>query len=219
MPLTAKDISTEERYGRLLFVRMTEQHYHSGANRLALCVCDCGNEWRGLKSDLRSGRVRSCGCLRKQSARDRHTIHGHARPGRKTAEYHSWLNMNRRCCDPSNSKYRIYGGRGIVVCASWRESFEAFLRDMGRKPSREHTIDRIDNDGNYEPGNCRWATKREQANNTRTAVRLTMDGRTMTASQWQAVTGIVASILTARHRAGWSDVAALTTPVRKGTKR
>ena len=93
--------------------------------------------------------------------------HGHARGGRQTTEYSAWLGMKKRCTKPNNSRYGSYGGRGITVCKRWMDSFQAFLADMGLKPSPDLSIDRIDNDGNYEPGNCRWATKEEQSSNKR----------------------------------------------------
>jgi hypothetical protein len=94
-------------------------------------------------------------------------VHGDAREGKRTAEYNIWITMKQRCSNPKTNGYINYGGRGIIVCERWLNSFENFLKDMGRKPSGDHSIDRIDNDGNYEPNNCRWATQKEQYENSR----------------------------------------------------
>lgn len=99
-------------------------------------------------------------------------------------EYATWQNIKRRCLTPGSSHYANYGGRGITVCQEWQVSFEAFYRDMGAKPSPNHSIDRIDNNGNYEPSNCRWATRLEQMNNTRANRRVEIDGRTQTLMEW-----------------------------------
>lgn len=125
-------------------------NYH---NILWLCKCVCGNYKVVTGSHLRSGHTKSCGCTKRMQ-----TIHG----GSYTPEYTAWLGMKSRCYNSNHNRYIHYGGRGITVCDRWKDSFENFLADMGKRPSENLSIDRIDNDGNYEPSNCRWATGKVQ---------------------------------------------------------
>lgn len=124
-----------------------------------LCVCDCGGLAFSQGSYLRSGHVKSCGCLQRE-LRERGVAptHGHARQAARTGTYIAWKSMKQRCVNSKRQDWKNYGGRGISVCAKWRTSFPAFLADMGERPIGLE-IDRIDNDGNYEPGNCRWTTR------------------------------------------------------------
>lgn len=134
---------------------------------------------------------------------------------RNTPEFRAWSAMRNRCTNPRNAAYARYGGRGVSVCSRWRESFWAFLEDMGRRPSPMHSLDRINNDGNYEPGNCRWATRRQQLTNYSRNRYLALGRRTMTLDQWEEETGIDHRTITARLDRGWSDREALTVPVGK----
>lgn len=163
--------------------------------------CDCGVEkvmfWQTI-----TGNAVSCGCYAREKAVAQFQRHGHNKVGRRTREYQAWASAIDRCHNPRATAYPGYGARGIHVCELWRHSFDAFLADMGPAPTQRHTLDRIDNTKGYEPGNCRWATAREQANNTRANRRLTWMGITATAAQWARALGVRGQSITNRIDCG-----------------
>lgn len=138
------------------------------------------------------------------------TVHGES----YGPEYRAWQAARLRCTDPTNSAWEDYGGRGITMCDRWLNSVEAFVEDMGRKPSPKHEIDRIDNDKGYEPGNCRWATRKVNCRNRRSNRRITFRGETLTRIEWGERTGISADLIGERLDHGWTVERALTTPAR-----
>lgn len=155
-----------QRFGRVIVIREEEPAVRGGRRRIMwLCQCDCGRSKIIEGSLLCTGATRSCGCVRREQALMNGGFakkHGMA----FSAEYRSWQSAKQRCLNLANQKYPDYGGRGIRICDRWRDSFKAFLEDMGERPDGR-TLDRIDNDGNYEPGNCRWATTKQQGYNRR----------------------------------------------------
>jgi len=158
---TVKDL-TGQQFGYFTVVRFCE--IKNGQARWN-CRCVCGRTTVVSNSNLRAGRMVSCGCKKSELLRAKNTKHGQNGEIR-SPEYGSWMSMKRRCQNPNDKNFKAYGGRGIKICDRWM-AFENFLVDMGRRPSTRHTLDRVNNDGNYEPGNCRWATPSEQAKNRR----------------------------------------------------
>lgn len=135
-----------------------------------LCKCECGKETTTRGVHLTKGLTKSCGCLIRELNVQKWTTHGESH---RTPEWRAWQNMKARCTNPKIKQWKDYGGRGISVCPEWGDSYEAFLAYVGRKPSPQHSLDRFpNNDGNYEPGNVRWATTKEQVNNRRNALPL-----------------------------------------------
>lgn len=203
-----------QRFGYLTVIDRVGSKPSLGSTRVIwLARCDCGKEIERPGTLLKNGKIRSCGCYR--SKHHPQLKHGHARSGSHTREYNSWHHMRDRCLRPTSIKWKDYGARGITVCERWLV-FENFYTDMGDCP-KGHTLDRIDVNGNYEPGNCRWATPLMQSRNVRKNVYLTVNGETRPIWEWAEVTGIDARTLNMRRLRGWNDDQIVNTP--KGVRR
>lgn len=161
------------------------------------CLCDCGNSCICYGDNLRRNHTKSCGCLKEKWAKIKLTTHGQSPSIGVSPEYRAWSNMLTRCYNPKNTHYKYYGGGGIIVCERWKNRFVNFFSDMGNRPSKDHSLDRWPNkNGNYEPSNCRWATKHQQANNKNNNVWYTANGETKTQTSWASFFGVTNSAIT-----------------------
>jgi hypothetical protein len=186
-------VLTGRRFGKLTVIEMIGT---KGGRSQWRCACDCGGARIVNADKLTQGRTIACSqsCAR--------STHGHSARDEPTPTYSCWRNMRARCTQPSSPAFAHYKKRGITICARW-DSFENFLADMGERPSLKHTIDRWpNNDGNYEPGNCRWATKRQQANNRVTNIWYDYEGQRMTLAQIARASGISKELIRGRLRRG-----------------
>jgi len=200
-----------------VFERLTAISYFGvSKNKHLLWIfeCSCGTSKPMSIYSVLDGSAKSCGCLQKEAASKSSKKHGL----HKCSEYNIWAHIKHRCFNEKNGSYASYGGRGITMCDSWKNSFEQFLKDVGRRPSNLYSIDRINNDGNYEPGNVRWATRLVQQNNTRFNKLITFQGEVKTASQWTRQYGLTPSTLKHRLNRGWDIESALTTKPQKKNK-
>lgn len=202
---TRSIFSAGHRFGRLTLLEPTRR----SADKV-LCRCDCGGkDKRILVGHLKSGAIKSCGCYALESR----TKHGFNTGFRQAPEYACWHSIRQRCTNPKSASYASYGGRGITLCPRWA-TFEAFLADMGLRPSPDHSIDRINNELGYSPENCRWATPREQSRNRRSNNIITIDGVSKTVTDWAKEYGLNPVTVFGRiHRAGMNPLQALTTPL------
>lgn len=183
-----KDISGL-RFSRLIVIKISK--FRSRDNRfLWECLCDCGNIIHTKTYLLNNGETKSCGCYSKQVLLNFSIKHGFAGRKTKTPEFTTWLAIRTRCRNPNLPNSHVYVGKGIKVCKRWENSFPLFLKDMGVRPSPKHSIDRINNNGDYKPSNCRWATSKEQGRNKSTNVMLTYNKKTMCISAWAETLGI-----------------------------
>lgn len=198
-----------EKFGRLTVLECVERN--KWGNYKWACQCECGNTTAVWVSHLRTGSTQSCGCFKKEVAAENNITHGMA----YTSTYRIWNNMIQRCTNANIPNYKDYGGRGIKVCDQWLNSFEAFLEDMGEKPEGL-TLERIDNSKGYEPDNCRWATRTEQARNRRSNRMLTWAGKTQCVTAWAEELGLPKTTMMARLRCGWSTKRIFTTPASTG---
>jgi hypothetical protein len=169
------------RFGRLTALRRDFDNSKNGT--YWICQCDCGTVKSVPGSNLVKGLANSCGCLQRERAAKAATTHGFAPSKNKPSEYTTWRSMRNRCELPKCVAYKDYGGRGIEVCERWK-LFANFLEDMGLKPTPKHTLDRIDNDGDYCQENCRWVTREVNSRNKRNNLRIEFRGETKTLAEW-----------------------------------
>lgn len=182
----------------------------NGTNKyLWECRCRCGSVKKVEAAPLKQGRVQSCGCLQKEITIQRCFKHGLTHH----PIYNSWCCMKSRCMNPNFPEFKRYGKRGIEICNRWLKSFGNFLEDMGHSWKPGLTIDRINNDGNYEPGNCRWATAREQCSNKRNTLKVTFNGEQRPLKQLSEEFGINYTTVRSRLKSGASVLDALTKPI------
>jgi hypothetical protein len=205
--LPTNDI-TGRTFGQLTVERYLEKR---GSSQYWECRCSCGVVKPVSYSNL-GRQTFSCGCRKNKKTAERNYRHGL----RHHPLFHTWRQIHQRCEKPKHHAFPDYGARGIYVCARWSgpDGLQNFIADMGDPPSPTHSVDRRDNDGPYSPDNCHWATKKEQARNSRRNRLLTVDGRTQCVVAWAEETGINPNTLRTRLRKGWTPAAAVTTPVR-----
>lgn len=202
MPGPKRQDLTGRRFGRLVAVRegkIVRRQYPSGQKRQVywVCVCDCGKGTETPADNLRKGKSKSCGCLHRERVGDRVRTHGM----RHTPEYTTWAHIIGRCGNPNHISFANYGGRG-VQCKF--KTFEEFVGHVGRRPSKKHSIDRINNDGHYEPGNVRWAVKTTQVRNRRKTVMLCYMGSDRPLAEWADILCVNYKTLHKRRKQGWS---------------
>jgi len=200
------------RFGKLLVIRRT--NIKKWGSTCWLCKCSCGKETVVDSHSLRKGNTKSCGCLNKEI----HTKHGHTKDGKISKTYKAWISMNQRCNNTNDINYKHYGGRGITVCWKWSnknpKGFDNFYKDVGDSPKGK-SIDRINNNGNYEPNNWRWATNGQQHRNMRNTHLITFKGKTQCLLDWAKEYNMSSQTLTRRlNKMNWSVEKALTTPIR-----
>lgn len=208
-----KELEVGSRYGRLTVICLDS--IRNGRSYFK-CQCDCGNIVAKRSDGLKD--TSSCGCWKREKQRDRMLTHGET----KTQLYGEWRGIKNRCFVPTSVSYPHYGGRGITMCDEWKNDYTKFRDYVTQLPhygEDGRSLDRIDNNGNYEPNNVRWATAEEQANNTSQNRILTLNGESHTMREWSKKLGIKPTTLQNRVYYGWSDFEVLTIPVKKGFKR
>jgi len=184
---------TGKKFHKLLVIE------YAGRNRTSaqwLCLCDCGNKVIVVGNKLRSGHTKSCKCNQKEAVKKMAETHGMT----NSPEYGSWRSMRERCNNPNNIGYKDYGAKGITVCERWQSSFENFLKDMGKKPTTKHTVDRKDFTKGYSPENCKWATYLEQGSNIRRNVYIEYNGERLIIAHWARKFGINPSTISIANK-------------------
>ena len=178
-------VNKNDKYNYLTFIEKTELK-SSQNDYLGKWICDCGKEVLLVNSKVLSGHTKSCGCFKSKVLIKRLTTHNKC----YSSEYKTWQHIKERCNNPLNKNYNHYGGRGIIICDEWRDSFETFINDMGVKPTIKHSIDRIDNNGNYCKENCKWSTQIEQVKNRRTTIVVELDDQKLCLKDACKISGI-----------------------------
>lgn len=208
--LTLQEIQNKK-YGRL--VVLSESHpikYSYRESRVMNCLCDCGKKTLVHLSRLRANKTQSCGCIHSEIISDLFTKHGL----RNTPEYSVWHDMKRRCFDKNRKRYKDYGGRGIKVSESWMK-FSNFIKDMGFRPSKKHSLERINNNKDYSKDNCKWATTKEQSLNTRSNVYLEYNGIKLTLKEWSEKLNLKYTTIYSRYNRGWEVERILTSKLER----
>lgn len=200
-----------EVFGR---ITVTGVHSQEVSGKRWICECSCGTITNVHNSNLRSGRTQSCGCLAREKSSQRARKHGDT----GSPEFVSWVAMRRRCRNTTCAEYPHYGGRGIAIAERW-DTYETFLLDMGRRPSPDHWLERINNDGDYEPSNCKWATIFEQSLNRRNSRLIEIDGVSRNMKLWSLISGVSMKLIWYRLSKGWDAKKAVFQPARKMTFR
>lgn len=204
---------TGQKFNMLMVIKRVE---NKGKLTAWLCKCDCGNETIVVGTHLKNGHTKSCGCIRKHNYENGicHRTHGLS----KADTYSHWHNIKTRCYNKNNSKYKNYGARGITMFSEWTNNFEQFHEYVINLPNYKKegytSLDRIDNNGNYEPGNVRWATHLMQANNKQKTRVITHKGKTLNLAQWCKLLGLSKNTIYERLNRGWSEIEAIK---RKGS--
>lgn len=211
-PIVPRRDLTGQRFGRWTVLGFAgRKNFPKGRPAyMWLCRCECGTERAVSQQPLCNGGSKSCGCLTNEIRHSIAFVHG----GRRTPEYQVWCKIKARCCNPNDIGYENYGGRGIKICDRWLHSFADFIQDLGERPSNDHSIDRVDVNGDYEPSNCRWALPDVQHNNKRNSVLLEWNGLKLTPAQWGRKLNIRAGVIRDRIQRGWSISKALSEPVK-----
>ena len=225
MPTQPIDL-TGKQFHRLVVIRRGPDKRFRGTSRPRVqweCRCSCGSTILVPTWHLNNNHTKSCGCYKAEvvsvAAAVANTTHGESHD-HITPEYRSWQAMLLRCNNPASKDFHRYGAIGVSVCQRWQNSYEAFLQDMGRRPSLRYSIDRFpNNNGNYEPGNCRWADSIQQSRNRRNTIILTLDGVAKTIPEWAEDLGISYEIIIGRIRRGWTVEEALRTPHKQRVPR
>jgi hypothetical protein len=210
-----KKIEKGEKIGYFTYVQDIDS---TSPRRRCEFLCFCGKTVIADLADVRRKKKQSCGCVTGELITKAKTTHGHSIKGKISSEYSSYNAMITRCENPHVPSYKRYGGRGIKVCDRWKESFSNFLQDMGKKPTPKHSIERIDNNGNYEPGNCKWATTKEQSLNRSSNCMVLYKEESKPLQEWIDILNLPSILTRNRIDNGWTPERAFETPMFRSSK-